>query len=89
MEHTPSNLYQQAFLAGNPFIIGVAGGLPKGCAISGCVAISLDYPHVVFFHQHVVVPTPPKTNECSLKRYHFHPGFPVSSNHQFSGDMAT
>ena len=28
-EHTPSNLYQQAFLAGIPFIVGgKAGGLP-------------------------------------------------------------
>ena len=37
LEHTPSNLYQQAISAGIPFIIGVAGGLPMGCAMSGCV----------------------------------------------------
>ena len=41
--NTPrKNLYQQAILAGIPFIIGVAGGLPNGCAISRCVVIFLE-----------------------------------------------
>ena len=41
-EHTPSNLYQQA-IKGIPFIVGVAGGLPNGCAISGCAVSFLAY----------------------------------------------
>ena len=36
LEHTPSNLYQQVFFAGIPFIIGVYWGIAGfGCAISG------------------------------------------------------
>ena len=30
---------------GIPFIVGVAGGLPIGCAISGCVVIFLETPN--------------------------------------------
>ena len=47
--NTPLNLYQQAISAGIPFIIGVAGGLPIGCARARGVArnfLGKRYPKV-------------------------------------------
>jgi len=48
----PGPWTQQAFLAGNPFIVGVAGGLPKGCGISGVCEIGAvfwgSYPNLSY-----------------------------------------
>ena len=41
LEHTPSNLYQQP-VSRESFHSGRFGGLPIGCAISGCVVILLE-----------------------------------------------
>ena len=51
LEHTPSNLCQNA-KRGISFIIGVAGGLPIGCAISGCVETTLEDSFVACTFKH-------------------------------------
>ena len=40
--NTPRATFANRLFEGIPFIVGVAGGLPNGCGISGCVVIFLD-----------------------------------------------
>ena len=40
--NTPRATFANRLFEGIPFIVGVAGGLPNGCGISGCAVIFLD-----------------------------------------------